>query len=204
MIWIIIGCILLILLIFLFSPVRIVVEYLGGKPEIIFKYLFFKINLTRRTKSAKDKKKKPEQAEKETSTEKKSKKSKFIPEDIPGKIQFFKNLASAGGKAFRKITRHMKIKDIYINFIISDEDAYECALKFGKANIVVYNSLSYLGSFIRLKKKSINIQCIYNKPDCVYDIKFKLCITPAAAIGIFIAFIFTFLVNNKKAVKAHA
>lgn len=205
MVWIIIGCILLILLIILFSPVRIIVEYLNGKPKLIVKYLFFKKNITERIKS-KDRKKnkadKVEKPQKKRDEKKKSPKRKIIPEDFSGKLEFFKNLVSSGGKALRRITRHIKIKDIYINFIISDMDACQCALKFGKANIIVYNILSYTGSFIKLKKESINILCVYNKPDCIYDIKFKLYITPAAAIGTVIAFIFTFLVNNKKTKKS--
>ncbi len=202
MMWIIIGCILLILLLILFSPVRMIVEYIDGNPKFVIKYLLFRKNITNRIKSANKKKKetdKDKKSEKKRDTKKKSSKNKIIPEDASGKLEFFKNLISSGGKALRRITRHIKIKDIYINFIISDMDACQCALKFGKANIVVYNTLSYMGSFIKLKKKSINIRCVYNQPHCVYDIKFKLYITPAAAIGTAIAFIFTFFVNNKKA-----
>lgn len=201
MVWIIIGCILLLFLLILFSPIRVIAEYIDGKPKLVIKYLFLKKNITNRIKStgAEKKERKKKKPEKKENIEKKSSKNKILPEDTSGKIAFFKNLISSGGKALRRITRHIKIKDIYINFIISDMDAYSCALKFGKANILVYNILSYTGSFIKLKKRSINIRCVYNRPDCVYDIKFKLYITPAAAIGTAAAFIFTFLVNNKKA-----
>ena len=47
-----------------------------------------------------------------------------------------------------------------MDFIISDLDAYDCALKFGKTNIAVYNIIAYLNCFIKLKKKSIDIEGI--------------------------------------------
>lgn len=205
MFWIIIGCILLILLIAFFSPVKITVEYLNNKPKIILKYLFIRKNLSDfRKPDNKTDKKITKSDEKEKKSKKSSRKKKIIPDDFSGKIAFFKNLAIAGGKALRRITWFIKIKDIYIDFTVSDLDAYECALKFGKTNIIVYNILSYLGYFIKLKKKSINIRCVYNQPDCIYNLKFKVCLTPIAAIAALIAFFVTFLVNNKKAERSLA
>ena len=84
-----------------------------------------------------------------------------------------------------------------MDFIISDLDAYDCALKFGKTNIAVYNIIAYLNCFIKLKKKSIDIKCIYNQPECSYNLSFMIKISPAAGISAMIVFIFTFLVNNK-------
>jgi len=199
MVWIILGIILLILIVVLFSPVKLYVSYIDKKPEVILKYLFIKKDLL-----LKKEKKKPE-SEKKTSefddseSEKdKKKKNKLLPDSLSGKIEFIKNIASTGGKAFRSLTKHLKIKDIFIDIKISDLDAYECALKFGKTNILVFNTLSYLGYFVKLKKKSINIRCVYNEPECIYNAGCNARLTPAAAIMIALAFIFRFLVNNIK------
>lgn len=197
MLWIILGIILLILIILLFSPVKVYVKYFDGKPEVVIKYLFFSklpdLN-QKEDKPEKEKNKKKKTDKKKSSKEKK----KFIPDTVSGKLHFFKNLADSGGHALRIITKHIKIKDIFIDLQISDLDACDCAMKFGKANIIVYNLLSYLGCFLKLKKKSINIRCVYNQPECFYNVSFNVRVSPAAAILTVSAFIFRFFVNNSK------
>lgn len=199
--WIIFGIILLILIIILFSPVKVYVSYLDNKPKVVLKYLFVKKVLVGGEK--KPKKEKPENLRKkkektESDEEKKEKKGGLVPKSFSGKMDFIKNIASTGGRAFRRITKHMKIKDIFIDIQISDLDACDCAIKFGKTNILVFNTLSYLGNFVRLKKKSINIKCVYNQSECIYKVSFNARLTPAAAIMIAVAFIFRFLVNTIK------
>lgn len=198
MAWIIFAVILLIILLLIFSPFKLFVDYQNGKINIVVNYLFFKKSLKKRKKkiSKKQKNKKYSNSEEEV-VQNKSKIKNIIPEDTKGKIELVLNLLKSGGKAVKHVTKHISIKDLYLDFIISDLDAYECALKFGKANIVVYNILSYLSCFIRLKKKSINIKCIYNQPECSYNLNFVIKITPAVGIFALVVFIFTFLVNNK-------
>ncbi len=196
---IILSIILLILAILIFSPVKVYVKYFDKKPEIILKYLFFKKILVGEGKKKKLQKKKADKKteKKEEKSEEKPKK-KLLPETTSGKIDFIKNILNTSGHAFKRLTKHIKIKGIYIDIKISDLDACECALKFGKTNILVYNTLSYLGNFVKLKKKSVNIRCVYNEHDCFYKIGFNIRITPVAAIFIAVAFIFRFLVNNIK------
>lgn len=198
MIWIVLAVILLIILILIFSPVKIYVNYQNGKINIIIKYLFIKkiFNQLKKRDKSLNKAKIKEHSEEE----KKSKKSKLkniIPEDNKEKIHFVIKILKSTRKAFKHITKHIIVKNICLDFIISDLDAYECALKFGKTNIAVYNTIAYLSCFIKLKKKSINIKCIYNQPKSSYNLSFMIKISPAIGISAFVVFIFTFLVNNK-------
>lgn len=197
MFWIIFCIILLIILIFIFSPIGIYIEYINSKFQINLKYLFFRKKLKKDNKSVKKNERKSSNNKKEKKAEKSNKNS---DKTLSEKIDSFQSILKSSGKIFRKITKHIKITGIFIDFIISDLDAYECALKFGKINIIVYNILSYLGQFVKLRKKSINIKCIYNQPESKYDLKFKISITPASLIMIAVIFIFSFLVNNKKTV----
>lgn len=198
MVRIIFVAILLIILLLIFSPFRIFVDCQNEKINIVIKYLFFQKKLQKRNKkNLKNQKNKECKNSEEDQIQNKSKIKKIIPKDTKGKIEFVLNLLNSGGKAVKHITKHISIKKLYLDFIISDLDAYECALKFGKANIVVYNTLSYLSCFIRLKKKSINIKCIYNQPECSYNLNFIIKFTPAIGISALVVFIFTFLVNNK-------
>ena len=210
---IIIGCIILLLLILLFSPIRVYIEYLGGKPKVVLKYLFYGKTLVGGQKKPKTQKKKAKKKTKKNDSKKKAdkkekeetkEKSGLLPDSLGGKIDFILELVKLGGRALRKLLRRILIKDIIINFTISDEDACECALKFGKTNIIVYNAFSALSCFLRLRKKSIQIKCVYNKPDCIYDTSFTICITPGALIAIALGFAFAFLklvIKTKKAEK---
>ncbi|MBQ3566996.1 MAG: hypothetical protein IJA12_07440 [Oscillospiraceae bacterium] len=205
---IILGIILIIFLIILFSPIKVYVSYLDNKTDVVLKYLFIKKvlvgkdkkNQKSQKKTKKEKKKKSSEKTKDKFSEKnkEKKKDKLLPDSFEGKLEFIKSTASTGGRAFRRITKHIKIKDIYVDIQISDLDACDCAVKFGKTNILVYNILSYSGQFVKLKKKSINIKCVYNQPESVYRISFNVRLTPAAAIMIVVAFIFRFMVNTIK------
>lgn len=204
MVWIILGSVLLLILIILFSPAKLYVSYLDNKPKVILKYLFIKKTLVggekKQTKPKKEKKKKGSKKKTDTPSEEndKKKKSGLLPEQLSGKIEFIKSVASTGGRAFRRITKHIKVKDIFIDIQVSDLDACDCAVKFGKTNMIVYNSLTYLGYFVKLKKKSIDVKCVYNQPESIYKISFNVRLTPAAAIMTAVAFIFRFLVNTIK------
>jgi predicted tellurium resistance membrane protein TerC len=71
--WIILGIILLILIIILFSPVKVYVSYLDKKTEVVLKYLFVKKILVGDKKEKKPKKEKKEKKE-EQQEDKKEKK----------------------------------------------------------------------------------------------------------------------------------
>lgn len=70
--------------------------------------------------------------------------------------------------------KSLKVKDLYIDFLVADEDACECALKFGKINAILYPTLSILNRYVKVKKKKISIQPKYNSNVGVYNISFKV------------------------------
>ena len=81
-----------------------------------------------------------------------------------------------------------QIYDICADIDISDSDACNCAIKYGKINIIAYNILSFMSCFFRLKKKHININCVYNQPESVYNFSFIVKFTPSSGILSVIAF----------------
>lgn len=196
MFWIIILIIFIIFMIIFFSPIRLFFSYNNDNINIFLKYFFLKFNIYPKN----IKKKKQKEKNKKNESEIKSKKS-FFPEDNKEKIYLILDIIKSIKKSGRLILKLIKIKKIFIDFIISDLDAYECALKFGKTNIVVYNALSYLNCFVRLQKKYINIECVYNKSECEYNTSFVVYLTPAATLGAILVFFKAFLVNNKKVKK---
>ncbi len=202
----VILAILALIIILFHIPFRLYVCCNENKISLILAYLFFKVRLYPKPKNKKSvfktKKKKEKKLTNKTTnkeeTQKKQKK-KLIPEKTDDKIGFIINVLQSSGKALRKFTKRIKIKNIKADIDISDEDACECAIKFGKANIAVFNILSFAGTFFKIKKKHININCVYNKPESIYNFSFNVNFTVSAASSAGIAFIFTFIVNNIKA-----
>lgn len=217
----ILGGIILLLVILLHSPFRIYVSCHENKFSVYIKYFFFKRNLLpkpekkSKAKSAEetgqpagkentqseDNSDNTKESQTDTQTEKKNKKSKksIIPEEKSERIAFIINVLKSSGKALRHFTRRIVIKNVRADIDISDPDACDCAVNFGKANIAVYNILSFASCFFKVKKEYININCVYNKPESMYNFSFTVKFTPSAAILSVIPFIFTFLANNIKA-----
>lgn len=77
-------------------------------------------------------------------------------------------------KKLGKFITSIKITDLYINFQVADLDAFDCALKFGKLNIILGNVLGFLNWNFKVKKKSISVKPRYNSNDSLYDISFKV------------------------------
>lgn len=101
-------------------------------------------------------------------------------------LDIFKVLKDKLGKFITSI----KITDLYINFQVADLDAYDCALKFGKLNIVLGNILGFLNWKFKVKKKSISVLPKYNSNSSLYDISFKIKIGFGNGLGKILVMLF--------------
>jgi hypothetical protein len=226
---IIILAILIILLGLFFSPVKIDFDFTGGKSDITLKYLFLKKQLSsgdkkeesadrksvpekakkqktnKKTKPKKSKAEKPEAyagKEKKAENGQKTGKKSFLPDKPGDQIDFILDLVKAGGKAMRSSLKNIYITKIFIDFKISQLDAYQCALQYGKVNMLLYNLLRLGNSFFTMKKKSINVRCVFNEKESRYDFSFQVKIRPSTALRTGIVFIFAFLANTKSRKKS--
>lgn len=215
----ILGAVILLLVILLHSPFRIYVSCRENRFSVYMKYLFFRRDILPKPekksaaeetlKAGKDKpeestaqaEEQPEECQTGTKTKKKKKKDKksIFPEEKDERIAFIINILKSYGKALKHFTKRIVIKNVRADIDISDPDACDCAVNFGKANIAVYNILSFASCFFKVKKDYISINCVYNKSESIYNFSFTVKFTPSAGILSVIAFIFTFLVNNIKA-----
>lgn len=208
----IILSILLLFVILLCSPFKIYISCQSNKFNIKIHYLFFEKKLLpyekdssennskKNVKVKKNKKKKCIKKTRKNNSDNQSKRhGKLIPESKAKRLEFIINILKSSRNALKHFTKRITIYDVCADINISDPDACECALKYGKINIIVYNILSFTSCFFRLKKKYININCVYNQPESVYNFSFTVKFTPSSGILSVIAFIFTFLANNKKA-----
>ena len=101
-------------------------------------------------------------------------------------LDIFKAIKTKLGKFITSI----KITNLYINFQVADLDAFDCALKFGKLNIVLGNILGFLYWNFKVKKKSINIQPKFNSSNSIYDVSFKVKMGLGKGVGKILVMIF--------------
>lgn len=146
-------------------------------------------------------------AEPEPSKEESDKKSggilaKYKPQSLSEGIDLALDLLHAAGKPLRWLLRRITIRDIDLDLAVSDPDAAACAIRFGKVNIAVYNTLALLCQFFRVRKKQIRICCIYNQPHGTYRGSCQIRVCPAVILGAVIGFGARFLYRQHKTGKA--
>lgn len=146
-------------------------------------------------------------AEPEPSKEESEKKSggilaKYKPQSLSEGINLALDLLHTAGKPLRWLLRRITIRDIDLDLAVSDPDAAACAIRFGKVNIAVYNTLALLCQFFRVRKKQIRICCIYNQPHGTYRGSCQIRVCPAVILGAVIGFGARFLYRQHKAGKA--
>lgn len=146
-------------------------------------------------------------AEPEPSKEESEKKSggilaKYKPRSLSEGIDLALDLLHTAGKPLRWLLRRITIRDIDLDLAVSDPDAAACAIRFGKVNIAVYNTLALLCQFFRVRKKQIRICCIYNQPHGTYRGSCQIRVCPAVILGAVIGFGARFLYRQHKAGKA--
>lgn len=206
----IVGAVILLIIVLMHSPFKIFVECNDNKLSVKLKYLFWKKSIFPKEDTKQEIKSTPKtsktarSSKKNTSANKKKsdkKKKKLFPEKKEDQIAFIINILKSSGKALKVFTKRITIRDITADISISDEDACDCAVKFGKSNIIIYNLLSFCAMFFKIKKNYINIRCVYNKPKSIYNFSFMVKFSPSAGILSAFAFIITFLVNNKRSKK---
>lgn len=152
----------------------------------------------------------PQEASKtepEPSKEESEKKSggilaKYKPQSLSEGIDLALDLLHAAGKPLRWLLRRITIRDIDLDLAVSDPDAAVCAIRFGKVNIAVYNTLALLCQFFQVRKKQIRICCIYNQPHGTYRGSCQIRVCPAVILGAVIGFGARFLYRQHKAGKA--
>ena len=189
-IYIVISILIFLALLFNFHAV-IHVSFIGGNLEYYLKYTFFKIysnvpgkNKKKKIKSAKRKKKKNiEQPFSDSSGKKnalnedktikektKKDKSASLLEKVSSVIEFI----SSAKKGIYKIIKGISFSDLFVDFTVADEDAYECAIRFGTINAAVYNIIGFISSSFKTKIKKVNISSKYNNNNSIYNFSFNI------------------------------
>ncbi len=109
--------------------------------------------------------------------------------DMWEKIMQIWEVASSPAK---RLCKGIHFDKIYIDFKISDPDAHDCAIKYGTTCAVVYNMLGVFNQMFSVTKKSIDVDCIFNKEKSVYDISFTVRFHPIVCLACGVSFLWTY------------
>ena len=171
------------------------VSYIDGNLEYYLKYTFFKIYSNVPGKKNKKKKKRKLHAAKskskknmdsshnDSSSEKisspeesvlKDKIKKDKSDSLFKKVQSFIEFVSSAKKGIYRLIKGISFSDLWVDFTVADEDAYECAMKFGTINAAVYNIIGFISSSFKTKIKKVNIGSKYNNNNSIYNFSFNI------------------------------
>lgn len=137
-------------------------------------------------------------------TEKKSEKtqSKEKEKTSDNRIEFLLNLIRSADRPFLHLCKGIKLSDIYIDFVVADEDAYKCALNYGKISGTVYNLLGWCSTVFSVKFRTVDVipdfKSSKNRWDISSKISFRLITLVNAGIYFLITYIFRFLIPEKR------
>ncbi len=116
-------------------------------------------------------------------------------DDLKDKWEEIKPYIPLGKKAVKKLIKAIRIFDLKIDIDVANEDAYECAMSYGKMNGAVYGALGVITSFLTVSIKNVNISAKYNSSDSEYECSGKIKTRPstiiALAVFILIKYIYT-------------
>ena len=77
---------------------------------------------------------------------------------LSDKIEFLVGIWESAQRPMLKIFRGFRLKDLYIDFVIADEDAYDCALKYGRYSTLVYNGIAFFSQLFTVRLKTIDVR----------------------------------------------
>lgn len=119
-----------------------------------------------------------------------------------GKIEFLFDLIRSADRPFLRICKGVKLRNVYIDFIVADEDAYKCALNYGKISGMVYNMLGWFSVVFSVKFKTVDVIPDFKSSESRWDMSAKVSFRPItlviAGIYFLITYIFRFMIPESR------
>ncbi len=208
--YIILGIVLFFIAV-LSIPVVLDMEY-GDVFKLRVSWLFVKINILPKDESkkkpkkekAKQEKTQAEKAPAETSAAdipKKENPIKIFYEDqgVLGIVELVNNVASYLGKFSKGFLKSIYIKKLKIRIRVTEGDAAQTAIKYGKFCQMIYPPLGFICSSCHVKDYDVNIWADYCGDKTKGEFETKVALIPRSVINAGIAFVFRLVVRLVKA-----
>ncbi len=121
-------------------------------------------------------------------------------DDLSEKKNAVQLLAELVMGPLKRLCGKIRIDDLKIDFAAADDDAFNAAILYGKANAAVYNTLSTVRCFVPVSVVRIRIDCLFNTPadKCRWDGEFKVKLRPASLVNAILAVLFCYIKEKSK------
>ncbi|MCR5600690.1 MAG: hypothetical protein K6G33_08125 [Ruminococcus sp.] len=93
---------------------------------------------------------------------------------LSDKIEKLVAIWESAQRPMLKIFKGFKLSDLYIDFVIADEDAYDCALKYGKYSTLIYSIIAFFSELFTVRLKTVDVQPQFGVSKGRWDISAKL------------------------------
>ena len=121
--------------------------------------------------------------------------------DLSEKIEFVVGIWESAQRPMLKIFKGFKLKDFYIDFIIADEDAYDCALKYGKYSTLIFNGIAFFSQLITVRLKTVDVRPAFGLSKGRWDtsgkVSFRLGTVVIAGAWFLLTYIFRTFIPEK-------
>ena len=149
----------------------------------------------------------PENEEKPSKYEKSKKKKKSKkrkvkePKTLGEKVEMLLDLWRAADRPLLKIFKGFRFYDLYTDFIIANEDAYKCALNYGRISGLLYNLLGFMSTLFTVRLQTIDVNAGFgldkSRWDAAAKVSFRLGTLVIAGVWFLITYIFRYFLPNK-------
>lgn len=99
------------------------------------------------------------------------------------------------------IFKAFKFSDLYIDFVIADEDAYKCALNYGRLSAVTFRGLALMSRIFTVRLKTVDVQPCFGlkkgRFDAAFKLKFRAGTFVIAGLWFLITYIFRVFIPGK-------
>lgn len=123
-----------------------------------------------------------DKASENTENKKNKEKDSEEKKTLGDRVDFFMKLWSCAKRPVRKIFKGFHISKVYIDFLVADEDAYKCAMRYGQVCVLTYNLLAQFSQLFSVKYKTVDIQCGFGKEKSRWDGSFNIWFLPVTAV----------------------
>lgn len=113
--------------------------------------------------------------------------------DITDKIDFILSTINTAWSPLKRIFKGFRFSELYIDFIIANEDAYKCAVNYGRFCGVVYNGIALMSRIFTVRLKTVDIQPGFSLKKSRWDASFSLDFRAGTVVIAGLAFLITFI-----------
>lgn len=128
-------------------------------------------------------------------------KSAFSLKDID--LEMIKDFVESASPPIKRLFKKIKVRDLYIDYVVGSDDAAKTAIKYGSLCAVVYSALKWLTLYFDVKAKEVNIEADFKAPkdDIFVYTKVKMRISTALGCVLWLAVrvLKTYLKYNRNA-----